>query len=1173
MPNPKQSLTWPLGEGREIPVEQVLENIHDAVVVLDAEWRVTYLNRAAAQFAGRPASDLIGKSTWDIFPNAFGNAFYTELHRVASERPQRGHCEEYCPSVDRWLEADVYPSGAGVLVILRDITSARKQARDLDERLRLALSFGKMGVWECDLKTRRVRWSPELEALHGVPAGTFDGKTDSVLSLVHPEDQDALRRAFWDGMQQGSLAHEFRVIWPDGSVHFLYSRGKVTRDDRGEPATMLGISVDITEQKRAARELQSKLEQMQVLSGLAEAVNLAHQPAEIYLAAVQGLTHAVGADNAGVLIFDSDDVMRFKAWSGLSDEYRSAVTGHSPWRRGAPDARTIAVPDVLLDPSISTMLPALEKEGIRALAFIPLLGNGGVIGKLMLYYNQPHEFRTEELQIAQTIATHVGFATERRHTELALRDSEELFRATFFQAAVGITQATLSGQFRLVNDRICEILGYSRAELLGMTFLQITHPDHCEACVHAIQRLLNGEITSYSTEKRCLRKNGSPVWVRVNVSLVRDHNHEPQYFIGVMEDSTERIQVESALRESEQRLTLALSAARLSVWHCDLREKSITLSPPNAALGDPRTFAEWVALIHPDDKKRLLALAAESVVKKQNLETEFRVVLPDGTLRWTLSQAAVMLNEAGEAARLVGVSLDITERKQAETALRESEELFRNLADTAPVMMWMSGVDKLCTFFNKTWLSFTGRTLEQELGNGWAEGIHPDDADRCFAAYCSAFDARLDFHIEYRIRRADGAYRWLLCSGVPHFAPGGAFAGYIGSDIDITDLKRAQVEDAERQKLESLGALTRGIAHDFNNLLGSVLADAELAELEAASGASPAEHIQRIKAVAVRAAEIVRELMIYSGQDQADLGSVDLSRLVEEMLELLKVSISKHAILKTDLRNGLPAVRGNAAQVRQIVMNLIINASEALGEKDGLIHVATSFAGRNVPAFAGTNLADADYLCLSVSDTGSGIGQEQQARIFDPFFTTKFAGRGLGLAVVQGIVRAHAGAIHLSSTPGQGSTFQIFLPCADVPERPSAPTSPDLASEINGAAATLLLVEDEDALRTSVSKMLARKGFSVVGARDGSAAVDLLRNHPAQIDIILLDMTLPGTPSREVIREAQRTRPSVKVVLTSAYSREMVAQSIDASIVKDFIRKPFQVGDLVKLLRATLDSD
>ena len=299
--------------------------------------------------------------------------------------------------------------------------------------------------------------------------------------------------------------------------------------------------------------------------------------------------------------------------------------------------------------------------------------------------------------------------------------------------------------------------------------------------------------------------------------------------------------------------------------------------------------------------------------------------------------------------------------------------------------------------------------------------------------------------------------------------------------------------------------------------------------------------------MAVRAAEIVRELMIYSGQDQADLGSVDLSRLVEEMLELLKVSISKHAVLKTDLRKNLPAVRGNAAQIRQIVMNLIINASEALGEKDGVIRVTTSFAGsgRNLSSISAANLPEGDYLRLEVSDTGCGITEEQQTRIFDPFFTTKFAGRGLGLAVVHGIVRANGGAIHLSSTPGQGTTFQIFLPARrrESRSRILLPQRPDLAAETNGTAATLLLVEDEETLRTSVSKMLSRRGFSVVGAGDGSAAVDLLRSHPGKIDIILLDMTLPGTPSREVIAEAQRTRPAVKIVLTSAYSRETVAQS------------------------------
>jgi PAS domain S-box-containing protein len=401
--------------------------------------------------------------------------------------------------------------------------------------------------------------------------------------------------------------------------------------------------VDITEQKRAADELQRKLEQMQVLSGLAEAVNRAQEPAEIYRAALQGLTRAVGADRASVLIFDADDVIRFQAWSGLSDEYRSAVAGHTPWTRGAADARPIAIPDVLEDSSVSVLRPVLAKEGIRALAFIPLLGNGGVIGKFMLYYNQPHEFQTEELQIAQTIAAHVAFSAERRHAEAALQISEERFRATFFQAAVGITQANLSGELRLVNDRFCEILGYSRAEMLGKTFLEITHPDYREACLHAIQDLVAGMTVSYSTEKRFLRKDGSTVWARVNVSLVRDQYEHPQYFIGVVEETTERIQAERALRESEQRLTLALSAARLGVWNCDLREKTVALSPGYAdLLGAPRTYAEWFALIHPEDRERVHTQARESVAGKHNWEAEFRVLLADGRLRWVLSTMPAM---------------------------------------------------------------------------------------------------------------------------------------------------------------------------------------------------------------------------------------------------------------------------------------------------------------------------------------------------------------------------------------------------------------------------------------------------------------------------------------------------------------------------------------------------
>lgn len=363
--------------------------------------------------------------------------------------------------------------------------------------------------------------------------------------------------------------------------------------------------------------------------------------------------------------------------------------------------------------------------------------------------------------------------------------------------------------------------------------------------------------------------------------------------------------------------------------------------------------------------------------------------------------------------------------------LRESEKRFRKMADTAPVMIWVAGVDKRCTFFNKRWLDFTGRSLKQELGNGWAEGLHLDDVDRCVTTYSSAFESCQRYEIEYRLRRADGEYRSVLSNGVPNFLPSGVFAGYIGSAIDITDLKRLQEETLARQKLESLAVLTRGIAHDFNNLLGSIIAEAELAEIGLTDGFSPHEEIRQVKTLAIRASEIVRELMIYSGQEKGDLEAVKLSEFVEEMLDLLRASISKHVTLRLDLCRDLPPVRGNATKIRQMLMNLIINASQAIGEKDGVICVRTSRVIEEAISH--------ERVRLEISDTGCGMSKEEKARIFDPFFTTRPGGHGLGLAVVHGIIQSHGGSIHVESTLGSGTTFHVLLPCTEARAELTAP--------------------------------------------------------------------------------------------------------------------------------------
>jgi two-component system CheB/CheR fusion protein len=517
---------------------------------------------------------------------------------------------------------------------------------------------------------------------------------------------------------------------------------------------------------------------------------------------------------------------------------------------------------------------------------------------------------------------------------------------------------------------------------------------------------------------------------------------------------------------------------------------------------------------------------------------------------------------------------DVTERKErSEAILLESEERFRTMADTAPVMIWVAGPDKACTFFNTGWLAFTGRTMQQELGDGWTESVHPDDLDGCLDTYSSSFHARHSFQMEYRARRADGEYRWLLDNGVPCFEADGVFVGYIGSCIDITDLKRTHEEHLAKQKLETVGTLAGGIAHDFNNLLGGVLANSELALAELASGANPADELQRIRHAAIRGAEIVRQLMIYTGEESEVVEPVSVSEMVEDMLELLKVSIPKLVTMETDLDKQVPAVQGTPSQIRQVVMNLISNASEAIGDRDGVIRVTTGrmTVGGDSPLATSERVAPGDYVRLEVSDTGRGITPELRARIFDPFFTTKAAGsHGLGLAVVQRIVQRLQGTILVSSAPGKGTTFQVLLPSEK--HMMEATESVIVRSEgatLTALAATILVVEDEDTLRQAVSITLRKEGLSVLEASDGSAALEMIRAQKDRIDVVLLDIGLPGASSREVYEEAARLRPGLPVIVTTAKTQEMAAALL-ATRVERFLRKPFKLSDLIDMVRQIL---
>jgi PAS domain S-box-containing protein len=510
---------------------------------------------------------------------------------------------------------------------------------------------------------------------------------------------------------------------------------------------------------------------------------------------------------------------------------------------------------------------------------------------------------------------------------------------------------------------------------------------------------------------------------------------------------------------------------------------------------------------------------------------------------------------------------------EAQRVIQESEERFRRVFEEGPLGLALVGKDYRFLKVNNSLCEMVGYPEAELIRKTFIDITHPDDvrADSKLAEQLFNYEIP-SYCIQKRYVKKTGEIVWInLTASVIRDHHGELLYG-LAMVEDITEFKRTQEQAFARQKLESVGTLASGIAHDFNNLLGGVLAQAELGLADLAAGSNPEAQLKAVRGAAVRGSEIVRELMIYAGKETASVELLDVSQIVKDMVELFKVSVSKHATLEADLSMDLPAVRANSAQLRQIVMNLITNASDAIGDRDGVIHVTTRSVeiGRNLEGFS-DRWAEGDYVQLEVSDTGCGMSPETLAKVFDPFFTTKRAGHGLGLAVVQGIVHGLGGAIHLKSDEGKGTTFQILLPGAG----PTSRASGDPISGIEQLAgpaldATVLLVEDEALLRQAVRKMLRKGGFKVLEAADGFSAINLLRANGDTIDVMLLDMSIPGASSPLVLAEAAKVRPDIRVILTSAYSQEMIADAMNAPQISGFIRKPFQLGDLVEKLKNAL---
>lgn len=794
-----------------------------------------------------------------------------------------------------------------------------------------------------------------------------------------------------------------------------------------------------------------------------------------------------------------------------------------------------------------------------------------------------------------------------------------------------------------------------------------------------------------------IKKNGEQIYVELSVSLLNNHSGEKIGFLAVIRDITQRKQAEEKLRQTEALLQEAERIAKIGSWSWDLTTDETWWSKQlyrftNRDKGNSIPKIETITqFIHPDDRKRVNQLTINAIEKGIPYETEFRFIRSDGSIGYAFSCGKIERDAKGNIVRFYGISKDVSQYKQVESALRESEQRFKKMADTAPVMIWMAGCDKLCKYFNAVWLEFTGRSLEQEIGNGWAEGVHPDDRNKCVQIYENSFDARQAFSMEYRLKDKDGDYRWILDKGTPRFNSDGIFEGYIGSCIDISERKQAEEKIAEQavlldvatdaillrtlesgkilycnqsaekmygwtapeiigkpaneflykeitqelmqaveqvkhsgswlgelkkvtkqgrditvasrwtlvrdeagnpksiltvdtditekkllesqflriQRLESLGTLASGIAHDLNNMLTPILAISQLLPLKLSNlDKTSSEMLKILEANAKRGADLVKQVLSFARGNEGKRTVLQVKHILKDIEKFAKGTFPKSITIERNFPQNLWTVSGDATQLHQVFMNLVVNARDAMTE-EGILSIEAenkfideSYAKMNIEAKVGS------YVLVTITDTGVGISPQIIDRIFDPFFTTKEVGKGtgLGLSTVLGIVKNHGGFVEVSSEISKLTQFRVYLPTIEgdvstISEREQLPT---------GNNELILVIDDEAAICEIIKTTLETYNFRVITAQDGIEAIATYVQYKDKINIVLIDIMMPSMDGITTIRTLQQMNPQVKIIAMSGLvSNEALRQSNNTDI-QGFLTKPFSAGELLNILQSVM---
>jgi PAS domain S-box-containing protein len=915
-----------------------------------------------------------------------------------------------------------------------------------------------------------------------------------------------------------------------------------------------------------------------------------------------------------ILLLDGAN-LRHGAGPSLPNAYNAAINGIAigpevgSCGTAAFSKKPVYVSDIASSPLWADFRELALSHGLRACWSTPILSaSGEVLGTFAMYYREPREPSAEDLTVVDLITRTSTLVIERRRSEAVVRETAERYRLASRATNDAIWDWHFADNHVLWNEALEAAYGHSLADVepTGDWWIAHIHPEDRARIDASIHAAIDGATENWTDEYRFLRADGSYAEVLDRGHIIRGPDGRASRMIGAMLDLTHRRQTEAALKESEERLRLAVDNAEIGFWDVDVVNDILIWPPRTKAMFGisphaSATMQDFYNGLHPNDREATSATyaAAADPERRALYDVEYRTVgKEDGVIRWVAAKGRGLFDEAGRCMRVIGTAIDITERKRVEQALRDlNENLERRIADALAERKLLAdlveGTDAFVQVADADfrWLAINKAAADEferifgvtpRVGQSMLDALdsQPEHRAAVEAVWSRALAGEQFTEIgehgdESRARRV-----YEMKFNVLRDASGQQLGAY-QFVYDVTERVKEQqrlaaAEDALRQaqKMEAVGQLTGGIAHDFNNMLAVVIGSLDLLGRRVGAGDPRSKrYLDAAVDGARRAATLTQRLLAFSRQLPLKPEPLDANKLVAGMSDFLRHSLGGDVRLETVLAGGLWRTHADPNQLENVILNLAINGRDAMPD-GGRLTIETAnchLDGRYAATHLG--LQAGQYVLIAVTDTGSGMPADVIAKAFDPFFTTKAVGKGtgLGLSQVYGFVKQSNGHVKIYSEPGQGTTIKVYLPRLIGTEGEHHDEQVLTDMPLGDRQEVVLVVEDEPAVRQFSVDALTELGYRVLEADGAATALRLLDAHP-EISLMFTDVVMPDVNGAKLADEARRRRPSLRVLFTTGYTRNAVVHNgvLDPGV--ELIGKPFTIDELAAKVRDVLDA-